>query len=149
MLTVPPKFFVTAGILVGHEEKVLLVRTPRRGWEFPGGQIEEGETIVNGVIRELQEEANIAASVDRLVGVYTDLSEGRVIFDFLGTWLSGEARAGYETTDVAWVSKTDTEKMIDHPGYQRRLQQLLSFDGSVLFLSYTTPPFTVCHQMYV
>ena len=149
MHLMPPKFFIAAGILVGHEDKVLLVRTPRRGWEFPGGQIEEGETIVDGVIRELQEESNIAASVDRLVGVYTNHSAGRVIFDFLGIWLSGKARAGCETTDVAWVTKTDAGNMIDHPGYQRRLQQLLSFDGRVLFLSYTTPPFTVCHQMYV
>ena len=149
MPTVPPGFFVAAGILVSQGDEVLLVRTEHRGWEFPGGQIEEGETIVDGVIRELQEESNIAASVDRLVGVYTNHSAGRVIFDFLGIWLSGKARAGCETTDIAWVSKTDTVNMIDQPGYQRRLQQLLSFDGRVLFLSYTTPPFTVCHQMYV
>ncbi len=87
MHLMPPKFFVAAGILVERSDEVLLVRTPQRGWEFPGGQIEEGETITDGVLRELDEEANIVASVARLVGVYTNLSEGRVIFDFLGTWL--------------------------------------------------------------
>ena len=128
---------------------MLLVETPRRGWEFPGGRIEESETIVDGVLRELQEEANIVASVDRLAGVYTNLSAGRVIFDFLGTWLSGQAKAGDETTDVAWVAKTEATKMIEHPAYHRRLKQLLGFDGRVLFLSYTTPPFTECHETHV
>ena len=149
MLEIPRKFFVAAGILVSLGEKLLLARTARRGWEFPGGQIEEGETITDGVLRELSEEANITASIDGLVGVYTNLSAGRVIFDFLGTWLSGEARKGFETTDVAWVAKTEAMRMIEHPAYHRRLQQLLSFDGRVLFLTYTTPPFTICHEQYV
>ncbi|MDE2845836.1 MAG: NUDIX domain-containing protein [Gemmatimonadota bacterium] len=143
-----PIFCVAAGILVGHVDNVLLVRTPRRGWEFPGGRIEEGETIVDGVLRELREEANITASVDRLVGVYTNLSARRVIFDFQGTYLSGQAKAGDESTDVAWTGKKDADKMIVHAVYHRRIQQLLSFDGRVLFLSYTTPPFTVCHEHY-
>ncbi|MCY3773257.1 MAG: NUDIX domain-containing protein [Gemmatimonadetes bacterium] len=149
MLGVPPEFSVAAGILVERGNEVLLVETPRRGWEFPGGRIEEGETIVDGVLRELREEANIAASLDRLVGVYTNLSAGRVIFDFQGTWLSGEARKGFETTDVAWVAKSEAMRMVEHPAYHRRMQQLLEFDGRVLFLSYTMPPFTVCQETYV
>ncbi len=68
---------------------------------------------------------------DRLVGVYTNLSAGRVIFDFLGTCLSGEAQAGHETTDVAWFAKKDTGHKICQPGYLRRLQQMLSFDGRI------------------
>ena len=149
MSTATPEFLVAAGILVSHGDDVLLVRTERRGWEFPGGQIEVGETIVDGVLRELREEANIVASVNQLVGVYTNLSAGRVIFDFLGTWLSGEARRGFEATDVAWIVKTEALRIIEHPAYHRRLQQLLGFNSRVLFLSYKTPPFTVCQETYV
>ena len=39
--------------------------------------------------------------------------------------------------------------MVTHPGYRRRLQQLLAFDGWVLLLSYTTDPFTVRAQQFV
>ena len=46
MPTAPPAFSVAAGILVSQGDDVLLVRTERRGWEFPGGQIEVGETIL-------------------------------------------------------------------------------------------------------
>ena len=139
----PPKHIVAAGMLVERGDEVLLVRTERRGWEFPGGQIEEGESVLDGVIREVREEANVVASADRLVGVYSNLSNHRVIFDFLGSWLSGDAQIGAETLDVAWVQKTEAGKMIVHPIYSQRLQQLLSFDGRVLFQSYTTSPFTI------
>ncbi len=144
-----PKHIVAAGMLVERADEVLLVKTERRGWEFPGGQIEEGESVLDGVVREVREEANIVAAADQLVGVYSNLSNHRVIFDFLGHWLSGDARMGEETLDVAWVQKTEASKMIEHPIYNRRLQQLLSFDGRVLFQSYTTSPFAVHAQQFV
>lgn len=84
-----PKHIVAAGLLVEKGDRVLLVRTPRRDWEFPGGQIEEGESLLDGVLREVAEEANVQATADYLVGVYSNLSASRVIFDFFGSWISG------------------------------------------------------------
>ena len=103
----PPKHIVAAGLLVEKGDQVLLVRTPRRGWEFPGGQIEEGESrVLDGVIREVAEEANVQAiPADYLVGVYSNLSASRVIFDFLGSWISGEAKTGDETVDACWADR--------------------------------------------
>ena len=146
---VHPKHIVAAGMLVQRGDKVLLVRTPRRGWEIPGGQIEEGESVLDGVLREVQEEAGVVAAAERLVGVYSNLSSSRVIFDFLGSWLSGDARADDETIDVTWARKADAQQMIDHPGYRQRLRQLLAFDGRILFQSYTTAPFAVRAQQLV
>jgi 8-oxo-dGTP pyrophosphatase MutT (NUDIX family) len=40
----PPKHVVSAAaIVVNENNEILLIRGPRRGWEMPGRQVEEGE----------------------------------------------------------------------------------------------------------
>ena len=139
-----PKHIVAAGALVSKEDKVLLVRTPRRGWEFPGGQIEEGEPVIQGLMRELREEAGIVVRITRLVGIYSNLgTPSKVMMDFLGEWESGELACSEETLEVEWVDRQQALARITHPGYRYRLQQLLSFSGQVVYQAYTNPPYEV------
>ena len=53
--------FVSAAGVVFREGKVLMIRSERRGWEFPGGVVEQGEAILDGLKREILEESGITA----------------------------------------------------------------------------------------
>lgn len=62
---------VGTGIIV-RDGKVLIAQRPKGKslagfWEFPGGKLEEGETIKQCLVRELQEELSIKATVGEFI----------------------------------------------------------------------------------
>jgi ADP-ribose pyrophosphatase YjhB (NUDIX family) len=77
--------------------------------------LEIGETILEGVQRELLEETAIEVKVLDLIEVFERVTrddEGRlkyhfVILDYLCEAVRGEALAGSDVTDVAWARETE------------------------------------------
>lgn len=70
-----PKLTVD-GIVLINGKVVLIERKnpPFQGMHaLPGGFVEEGETVEEAVVREVEEETGLTTSVKRLVGVYSDL----------------------------------------------------------------------------
>ena len=56
-MILPTHIVASGGVITNNKNEVLLVRNPRKGWEYPGGIIEPGETLLQGLIREIKEEA--------------------------------------------------------------------------------------------
>ena len=57
------------GILIENNE-ILLVKqklNDKRDWSLPGGKLERGETIQQGIIREMKEETGLDTEVDSLL----------------------------------------------------------------------------------
>lgn len=53
---VPPKHIISAAAIVVYERnEILLIKGPRRGWEMPGGQVEEGESLKDATTPECLE----------------------------------------------------------------------------------------------
>jgi hypothetical protein len=42
-----------AGLVTDARERVLMIRSPRRDWEFPGGQVEGGESLTDALRRKV------------------------------------------------------------------------------------------------
>jgi len=95
---------------------VLLVRRgkpPRAGlWSLPGGAQNLGERAEEAARRELREEAGIEVGSMTLALVVDAISPGEAgrplyhytIIDFTAHWTEGEARAGDDVSEVAWVN---------------------------------------------
>ena len=48
---------------LGHGGKVVVVEHPERGWEIPGGHLEEGESPEKALLRELKEETGLDGNI--------------------------------------------------------------------------------------
>lgn len=57
------------GVLI-EDEKILLVKqkvNDERNWSLPGGKLERGETLEQGIIREMKEETGLDVTVEKLL----------------------------------------------------------------------------------
>jgi 8-oxo-dGTP diphosphatase len=125
----PDRPVVGVGGVIIHKGRALLIRRgsePLLGeWSIPGGTLELGETLAEGVARELLEETGLVVRVlgqiEVFERIYLDDDGGAskkkkrprfhyVIVDFLCEHLSGKPRAGSDATDVSFVREEELDK---------------------------------------
>lgn len=139
-----PRHIVAASALITNGGgEIALVKTERRGWELPGGQIELGETLTDGLQREILEECGIKVELGRLLQVRSNLSSAIVIFLFQATYVGGELRPSEETPEVRWADPPTALSLISHPALSLNLRELLRDDDRVSYQAYRTKPFAL------
>jgi len=139
-----PRHIVAASALIRNDlGEIALVKTERRGWELPGGQIELGESLPAGLQREIFEECGIEVELGRLLHVRSNLSASIVIFLFQATYVSGELRPSEETPQVRWADPQTALRLITHPALHLNLRDLLRDDAQLRYDAYQTYPFVL------
>ncbi len=148
---VHPKHIVAASGLISHPDgSILLIRSPRRGWEFPGGQVEEGEHLLEALQREIQEETGVTASIGSLVGVYSNVkSPTKLMFSFWGDYVCGALQTSDESLETEWVARDSVLQRISHPAIYDRMEDMLNFSGRVIYRVYTNNPYQICEQRFL
>ena len=96
---------------------VLQNRSPEKthwsGNAFPGGPLEEGESLVESVIREVYEETGLTIADPKLVAVKDwSLDDGGryIVFCYKATEFTGQLRSS-EEGEVSWVEKDQLEQL--------------------------------------
>jgi 8-oxo-dGTP diphosphatase len=125
----PDRPVVGVGGVIIDNGRALLIRRgsePLRGeWSIPGGTLELGESLEQGVARELREETGLDVRVLELIeafdrifpadGGHSSVEKQRprfhyVILDYLCERKSGELRAGSDVTEVEFATEEDLAK---------------------------------------
>ena len=119
----PDRPFIGVGAIIVEDGRVLLVKRghePLTGeWSIPGGVLELGETVRQGVAREALEETGLTVEPLELLGVFDrvvrDLDERTlyhyVLIDFLCQRVSGELCAAGDADEAGWFSAEELAKL--------------------------------------
>lgn len=147
----PTHIVAAAGYVFDNNGNMLIIKTPNRGWDCTGGQVEVGESVEEGVIREILEESGVKAKVISLCGVYSNVGQHlyydgetmvptKLMMDFICEYESGELKTSEESSEVIWVPKDEVMNYIEAPVLRYRFKKVLNFDGKVTYASYLTKP---------
>lgn len=120
---------VAVGAVIEDEKgRILLVKhVPEKTgfwqgkWICPGGKLELGETIKEGIRREVEEETSLKIELDRpLIPFETVVKQDdktmlHVIYiDYTARVASGELKTGSDVGEGRWVDKRDLSRMELH-----------------------------------
>ncbi|WP_156178066.1 NUDIX hydrolase [Bacillus sp. SA1-12] len=125
----PPKHIVSAAaIVLNNRQEILLIKGPRRGWEMPGGQVEEGESLKTAAIRETKEESGIDIEIIRFCGIFQNVNGSICNTLFLGTPIGGNLSTSPESLEVGFFPINQALEMATWKNFRQRIEYCLN-DG--------------------
>ena len=129
-----------AGIIL-IDDKVLIIKRksePNRGkWSIPGGVINLGERIEEGLKREVFEETGINVEVKNLIEIVEKVfndDNGNIIYhyvilDYLCQYISGEAKVSSDAEDLMMVYLDELGKFNMVDGMKEIIEKAYTFDN--------------------
>ena len=95
-------FRVAVNAVIDQDGRALLARRRDiRWWNLPGGGVEPGESVTEGLQREMREEIGAEVEIVRLAGVYSKPQKSEVVLVFLCHLPVGQERALHTTEEVS------------------------------------------------
>lgn len=133
----PPKHIVSAScVVLNDEDKILLIKSPLRGWEIPGGQIENGETIREGVIREVKEESGVDVELTEFCGVFQNTKHSIINNLFKGKYISGQLTISDESLEVGFFTYAEVMEKVTWGNFTERIRLCFSEEEQPFLISF-------------
>lgn len=117
----PERPIVGVGAVIFQEDRVLLVQrghAPMQGeWSLPGGALEIGETLEEGVKREVLEETGLAVEPITIVEVFDRIARDDaarvqfhyVLVDYLCRITGGSAACASDAVGLRWATRDELD----------------------------------------
>jgi 8-oxo-dGTP diphosphatase len=108
-----PKHSVSVAAVITDDggRALLIQRRDDHHWEPPGGVLELGESIHDGLRREIHEETGLDVEPDALTGVYKNMTRGIVALVFRCTATGGKLTVNEEVTAFRWATPAEVSDL--------------------------------------
>jgi 8-oxo-dGTP diphosphatase len=122
-----PKHIVSAAaIVVNEKNELLLIKGPRRGWEMPGGQVEEGESLSQAAIRETKEESGIDIEIIKFCGIFQNVGNSICNTLFLAKPIGGELiQSSEESLETGYFPIDEALNKVQWKDFRQRIEYCL------------------------
>jgi len=103
---------VTLKIIFKYKDKILMLKHPNGAFEFPGGRMEWGESILGALNRELKEELNYSLKEEpELFQVWNYISKNKrrhnVFINYIQRLAKKPKLSSPEKLKILWLTKKD------------------------------------------
>ncbi|WP_043931970.1 NUDIX hydrolase [Bacillus sp. EB01] len=133
----PPKHIISAAaIVINEQNEILLIKGPRRGWEMPGGQVEEGESLKEAAIRETKEESGIDIEVLKFCGVFQNVNRSICNTLFLAKPIGGQLTTSPESLEVGFYPIEQALEMVTHKNFRQRIEYSLDKSKQPFYIEF-------------
>lgn len=103
----------------GEWQVLVIQQAKHKGWDFPKGHIESGESQESAALREVAEETGVRAEIIEKVGAtqYFYWEEGTRILKTVTYYLmkyigQGEAKTAFEVSGMKWLPPAKAEEQL-------------------------------------
>ena len=126
LATQQPRHSVSvAGVITDDHGRALLIqRADNHRWEPPGGVLELGETIPDGLRREVREETGLHVEPVALTGVYKNMTRAIVALVFRCKITGGDLTTTDEASAFRWATDTEVADLAEEAYAVRVLDAL-------------------------
>ena len=135
-MTIPKHIISAAAIVINNKNEILLIKGPRRGWEMPGGQVEEGESLKTAAIRETKEESGIDIEVVKFCGIFQNVERSICNTLFLGKAIGGEPTTSAESLEVGFFPIKKALEMVTLKNFRQRIEYCLDENTHPFYIEF-------------
>lgn len=108
--------------MLNDKSEILLLNGPKRGWEIPGGRVEEGESITSAVVRETKEETGVDIEIINFCGIFQNVKESYCSALFLAKPIGGECRTSLESYETGYFSIQEALDKVDWKSIKEQIE---------------------------
>jgi 8-oxo-dGTP diphosphatase len=107
---------IAVSAIVTKNKKFLLLKrnNPPFKWGPPGGRVFKGEGLLDAVLREAKEEANVNIKILMPIGIWSGHhnDERLLSISFLCEYVSGKVKVSTEHSEAKWLDVEEIKRKI-------------------------------------